>query len=243
MFGSMSTFEERTQERFPGAVAEIAFVKRTLEALRPHGFSKRNAIACVGVCRDELCRSMVWTAKSVWGEAFNFSSLGGLLTLGTAGFRAAHSHAPIVAGKERYVYITMPHIGISADGELGKCVRKGRHGSSAACGALTAIHEELSTDSLSLTLDHDNIEYSLIKQELLPYLHRDQLPDMGQLTKAMATLIRDELERYVELTVDTSKADYAVFTGIQIHCPVEGSIVWVDRAYACVDGSRHNLAM
>lgn len=108
----MPSFQESLAHHFPGAVTEAAMVARSLEVLATHGFTADNAIACVGVCRDELCRSLVWTVREAWGEAFNFSSLGGMLTLGTAGFTAAHYHAPIVDGRERYVYFVMPHIEI-----------------------------------------------------------------------------------------------------------------------------------
>ncbi len=205
-----------------------------------HGFNRDNTIACVGVCRDELCRSLVWTVRDDWGDAFNFSSLGGMLTLGTSGFSAAHFHAPVVDGRERYIYIVMPHIGISDEGELGVCFRAGRHGSSVACGALTAVREELKSGGLDLKLDHHNIEYSMLKQHLAPRL-TDEIPDMATLTHLMSELVSDELERMIELTVDTEIADYAVLTGVQIHRPVSGALIWPNRRYAVVRGQRHTL--
>ena len=51
------------------------------------------------------------------------------------------------------------------------------------------------------------------------------------------------LEHMVSLTVDTTQADYAVFTGVQIHRPVEGSLVWLDQKYVCVQGKRHQLEL
>ena len=239
---SMSSFQESVDAHFPGAVSEIDFLQSSFDALRVLGFSDDNSIACVGVCRDELCRSLVWAARDVWGQAFNFSSLGGMLTLGTAGFTAAHYHAPIVDGRERYVYIVMPHIGISAEGELGKCLRAGRHGSSSACGALTGVLGEILSGSLTLGLDPDNTEYSVLKQLLAPRLIGKVVTDIGTLTHLASELIHTELERMIELTVDTKVADYAVFTGVQIHMPVEGSLVWIKNKYACIRGERKELS-
>lgn len=219
---------------------EASFVRWSHQAIAVHGFNADNTIACVGVCRDELCRSLVWAIREDWGEAFNFSSLAGLLTLGTSGFTAAHHHAPIVNGRERYLYVVMPHIGISEDGVYGECAREGRRGSSAACGALTAVREELLAGSLDLNIDHQNIEYSMLKQQLAPRLP-EAVPDMASLTLTMSQLIADELESMIEATVDVEKADYAVLTGVQIHRPIKGDMIWVDRKYLCVEGKRHLL--
>lgn len=219
---------------------ERSFVRWSHEAIAKHGFKLENTIACVGVCRDELCRSLVWTVRDDWGEAFNFSSLGGMLTLGTAGFSAAHQHAPIENGRERYVYIVMPHIGISEEGEFGTCLRAGRHGSSSACGALTGVRNELLAGHLDLELDPHNVEYSMLKQHLAPRL-TDEVPDMATLTLLMSELISDELERMIDLTVDKEIADYAVLTGVQIHRPVSGTMIWPNRRYIQVGGKRHKL--
>ncbi|MCP4444287.1 MAG: hypothetical protein GY811_02940 [Myxococcales bacterium] len=228
-------------------MSETDFLEITYNAIAGHGFDADNTIACVGVCRDELCRSLVWAVRDVWGEAFNFSGLGGLLTLGIAGFRAAHYHAPIYNGRERYVYIIMPHIGISEDGDFGKCLREGRHGSSAACGALSAMLEEFRTGTLDLSVNNDNIEYSLLKQHLTPRLlgkglDTDSL-DIATLTLAMSNLITDDLERMIELTVDKEVADYGVLTGVQIHRPISGSMVWINKGYVCVEGERRELEL
>jgi hypothetical protein len=236
----MPSFQDSLESRFPNAMDETSFVRWSHQAIARHGFGTDNTIACVGVCRDELCRSLVWAVRDDWGEAFNFSSLGGLLTLGTSGFTAAHYHAPIVDGRERYLYIVMPHIGISKDGEFGKCLRAGRHGSTAACGALTAVRDEIKSGGLDLSVDHNNIEYSMLKQRLAPRLS-GEVPDMASLTLTMSELISDELERMIELTVDVEQADYAVLTGVQIHAPIKGSMIWVNKRYACVQGTRHQL--
>lgn len=243
----MKKFQQSINEHFPGALSEPAFVEATHKAVSEFGFDADNTIACVGVCRDELCRSLVWSVRDTWGEAFNFSSLGGMLTLGTAGFRAAHAHAPIVDGRERYIYVVMPHIGIDSEGVLGKCLREGRHGTSSACGALNAMLAELNSGAFSLSVDQNNIEYSILKQNLTPRLlgpdlHTQDI-DIKSVTMAMSNLITEELEHMIELTVDTEIADYAVFTGVQVHQPVEGSMIWSNRSYACVRGERRELTL
>ena len=237
----MSSFLESLETHFPGATTEEEFLSRSYDALENHGFTAENTIACVGVCRDELCRSLVWAVREVWGEAFNFSGLGGMLTLGTSGFTAAHFHAPIVGGRERYVYIVMPHIGISAEGEMGTCIRTGHHGSTAACGALTALLGEIRTGYARDDLDPNNLEYSVLRKYLAPRVNERGL-DLVKLTMAMTDLIYEELQNMIALTVDPEQADYAVLTGVQIHRPVEGSMVWHNRCYATVNGERVELS-
>jgi len=241
----MASFEQSLNARFPGACSEVEFLDRSYRAIANHGFNAENTIACVGVCRDEMCRTLVWSVRDVWGEAFNFSGLGAMLTLGKAGFIAAHNHAPIFGGRERYVYVVMPHIGISAEGDFGTCIREGHHGSTAACGALSSMLNELKSDTLDLSVDNDNIEYSILKQHLTPRLlgkglHTETL-DIATLTLAMSNLVTEDLERMIELTVDKDHADYAVLTGVQVHCPVTGSMVWTNANYVCVQGQIRQL--
>ncbi len=66
----------------PQARPQESFLRAVHSHLVPLGFEAANTIACVGVCRDEITRSFVDGVQRTWGEAFNFSSLGGLLFLG-----------------------------------------------------------------------------------------------------------------------------------------------------------------
>ncbi len=93
-------FDQALNVHFPRALPEGDFLQRSYDALQGHGFSDKNSIACVSVCRDEITRSLVDGIQKIWGEAFNFSSLGGMLFLGKTGFNAAHRHAPLYQGRE-----------------------------------------------------------------------------------------------------------------------------------------------
>ena len=159
-------FRQTLDAHFPKVFPEADFVESSYASLYLHGFSDKNTIACVGVCRDEITRSLLDKIQKVWGEAFNFSSLGGMLFLGKTGVLAAHNHAPIVGGRERYVYFAMPHIAIDQYGAIGVCYRSGRPGSSGACGALIAFRQEMLDGDLSLEFDLDDIEQSLLKHRL-----------------------------------------------------------------------------
>ncbi len=170
------SFEAALSTHFANALPAEEFVKDSYEALRSHGFEALNTIACVSVCRDELTYPLLENIRHIWGEAFNFSSLAGMLYLGKTGFTAAHHHAPNEDGHERYVYFALPHIGIDAAGQIGNCQRSGRKETSHACGALVSFQQELTSGSLRLDLDPDDLEQSFLKQRLFVGSHMGRFP-------------------------------------------------------------------
>lgn len=236
------TFDSTLEKEFPGALTGYEFVAHTHRLLCEQGFGSHNTIACVGTCRDELCVPLRRAMQDVWGEAFNFSSLAGMLLLGKAGFGAAHAHAPVDGDRERYLYLAMPHIGIGRDGTIGIARRIGREGDSLMCGALSVIAGELQNGPLDPTEDPDNPELSLLRRKLAAHLG-DERPAILELTRAMQKLIERDLQHMIELTVDTGMADYAVLTGIQIHGPHFSTYVHPGLAYACVGGECRDLKL
>ncbi len=233
-------FTQKLNKVFPGSYPEEEFIERTYKAVSPKGFTADNSIACVGVCRDEITQSLVESIKKIWGEAFNFSSLAGMLFLGKTGFSAAEHHAPNEDGKERYIYYALPHIAIDEEGEIGLCTRVHRKGKSGACGALQGFQKEMAGGKLRLGLDIDDIEQSLIKMKMLQEIQYGQVPDLLELTKIALKVIQEDLKRMITLTVDTSRSDYAVFTGIQIHGP-GANFVWPSLCYTIVKGNKMDI--
>ena len=235
------TFDTALNRYFPGAVPQADCVFQTHRALQQLGFSAPNSIACVSVCRDELTLPLVTRIIEVWGEAFNFSSLAGMLFLGKTGFSAAYHHAPRRDGRERYVHFALPHIAIGEDGEIGYTIRPGHGERSSACGALMAFRDELISGQVDIDLDPNDIEQSLLKHRLFPKIRYGDVPDLVYLTQLAQEAITEDLERMVSLLVDPDRSDYAVLTGIQIHGPEDRSYVWPGQLYAVVDGQCQSL--
>lgn len=233
-------FEKTLRQHFSGAVAESEFVEKTVSVLSGKGFTPDNTIACVGVCRDEITQPLIEKVKKTWGEAFNFSSLAGMLFLGKTGFSAAEHHAPDEEERERYVLFALPHIAIHTTGELGVCRRAGRKEVSSACGALVAFRKELEGGRVQHGLDLDDVEQSLIRMRLLQEIPYGQIPDLLELTKLTLEIIQRDIKRMIELTAPSEHSDYAVFTGIQIHCPGE-NYLWPDESYCVVNGEQQSL--
>uniref|UniRef100_A0A6U2HGA8 Limiting CO2-inducible protein B/C beta carbonyic anhydrase domain-containing protein n=1 Tax=Hemiselmis andersenii TaxID=464988 RepID=A0A6U2HGA8_HEMAN len=219
-------FAEMLEDLFPRAVPEQVFVKHMSSVLNNHGFKKDTSINLVSTCRDELCRSLTDLLDSEWNPHFSISSLAGFVFCGRTGFKAAMAHAPVVNGKERYVFWVAPHIALSADGQVGKCFRPHRRDASSACGALLGVLAELKSGKMSLRLDQTDIEQSLVKQELVGHLPYGHLPTLVELTYAAYDCILKEIKETAAVSIHPSNCEYAIVAGIQIHGPGGQNFFW-----------------
>lgn len=239
----MTSFTEILKQQFPNSLRDGDYVQRSAAVLAPLGFTRDNAIACAATCRDEICHPVRATINEVWGEAFNSSSLGGMLTLGRTGFGAFHAHAPTDYDKLRHVYYAMPHIGIGADGQLGSTSRRGMSQTSKACGALFAFADELEQEWFEPPLDMHDIEQSLLKKRLLDHLSNGDTPDAVDIVRLTESVIRADLLYEIQATVDSAQVDYAVFTGIQIHGPDRQDYVFPVSSAVWINGESQSLTL
>lgn len=71
--------------------------------------------------------------------------------------------------------------------------------------------------------------------------------NLADITKVAETRITNDLEKLIEATVDKNKADYAVFTGVQIHYWTDpdnyfkNEYIWPQKSYAIVNNNRIEL--
>lgn len=234
------SFESVLNQHYKGARPEPEFVAQTISTLGKHGFTGANTIACMSICRDELCTGLESEVRQQWGEAFNMSSLAGVPFCGVTAFGAAHAHSPVDKGRERYLYFDMVHIGIGENGEAGKCIRPGRDAPSSACGALCAILGELQDGPLSTAMDPDDIEQSHLRQRLAARLGEAK-PDLFELTEHARLDALAIFEHMIERTVNTKTADYALLSGVQVH-GTDKTLVWFGSGYTVVNGERTALS-
>ena len=236
------SFEDVVQHHFPGSLPEGHFVRRAAVALiQHHGFTPANTLACVGVCRDELCRSLFDQVEDMWGEAFDVSSLGGILTLGRTGFAAAQAHAPQIQGRCRYVFFLFSHIGISAEGDLGIAMRPGREEPSAACGALVALMKDRTTAQERGGVDWSDPEQSFLKLRVKRMRDLGDSHDLVELTKAVHRATVEDLRMLLAEAVDRHREDYAVVAGVQIHGPDGLNLAWPGASYLVVECTRSEI--
>lgn len=235
-------FQDVLNGLFETVYTEVEFVNRTYNALKAHGFTDETSIASVCICRDEISQSLRSVIKHIWGEAFNLSSLAGMFIAGKTGLKAAMHHAPVVDGKERYVFYALPHIAIDAGGRIGSCRREGREGESVACGALSAFQKELEGGRLNVAMDSEDVEQSLLKMRLIKEIPYGNVPGLIELTRIAERAIREDLENAIRSVIDMKKSDYAVVTGIQIHGPDE-NYVRPAGCYVVVNGQRKEIEL
>lgn len=223
-------FKEKLDQYFPGSIELSKYMKASYNELLAHGFNDENTFACVSTCRDEITMPLLEETDKTWGEVFNFSSLAGSLTLGKTGFAAASCHAPDNDGMERYVFIAMPHIAISEQGDVGVVYREGRAGASHACGALDAIVQELESGKLKVQLDVDDIEQSILKTKIFEKINYGDKPNLVEITKITHDIIREDLERLIQVS-EKAPFYYAVLTGVLIHGPKDSNYVFPQVSY------------
>ena len=101
--------------------------------------------------------------------------------------------------------------------------------------------QDRSRGEASLELNPDDVEQSLLRQRLYGKFGFGEIPDLVTLTKVTQHIIREDLERMIQLTVDNNKTDYAIFTGVQIHGLTHKDWIWIETSYVFVDGERNPL--
>lgn len=236
------SFEDVVQCHFPGSLPEKHFIRRAaVNLIQAHGFTPANTLACVGVCRDELCRSLFDEVEAMWGHAFDVSSLAGVLTLGKTGFAAAQAHAPLIQGRCRYVFFLFSHIGVSGAGDLGVAMRPGRERPSAACGALVSLLADQESGAVIDGVNWQDPEQSFLRSRLRRMRDLSDSPDLLELTKATHRATVEDLGSLMAVAVDPHQEDHAVVAGIQIHGPDGLKLTWPGASYVVVEGTRSEI--
>ena len=227
-------------DTFPGLMEEDQFVSRTTAHLHPLGFSSENTLACICLCRDRLTRPLEAKLQDVWSYAFSFSGLGGVIPVGKTGFVAAHSNAPDMYDKERFVFISMAHIGMDENGTPGNCRRTGQTGISKACGALIIYQGQLLAGDVDYRVHADDTEMGLMKRRLHKQMPRETVTDIMALTRMAHDVSVQDIEKLIKDELDPSRTDWAFFSGIQIHTP-GGNFVQPIHAYTVIQEEKKNI--
>lgn len=234
--------EEIVRKYFPGSFEEDAFVKRSaLTLLQDHGFTADNTLACVGVCRDELCRPLTDKIAKMWGDPFDLSGLAGMPWLGRTGYAAARMHAPVIRERVRYIFFVFTHIGVGPAGELGLCQRPGRPGLTPTCAALTMILDELRNGKEAIPFDTEDIERCLLRDRLLREPEVDETIDLIELTKIAHRASLSDLESLAGTVFNPETDDCAILSGVQIHGPAGAGYVWPGASSVVIRGRRSEI--
>jgi hypothetical protein len=174
---------------YSGAVLSEHWGAFTTKYISDRGFNPNSIIYAEGICSDDVDGPM-FTSVSNIGQfpssstnsllgPFMSGGLAGYPFVGTIGFGAWASHvasnSPLTGGT--LFMSSMPHIGISYDGKVGKMIRRGKSSntSDSTCGAVAgAIGQVLSLGSVPLfpsafPFDEGNFEFWKLVDILYPY--------------------------------------------------------------------------
>jgi len=132
---SNEKFDNVVQKNFPGAITNQDLVTRVVNQLSTKGFEVENTLLATSLCCDELARQLEDDFNKVYGNNFNLGGLAGFPFAGNTGFGAMAAHIPD-DGYSLCVY--GPHVGIAADGTVGKVERSGIELIDTCCGSAVA---------------------------------------------------------------------------------------------------------
>lgn len=229
-------FHVTLEQHYPGAVGAADFADWTQWALARVGFRPTNALALIGVCRDELMLGFEAEVTRVWGPAFDLASLGGMIFLGRTGISAALGHVPGEDGRHRFVAFCFPHIGIDEDGAVGRVRRRGMYAASSACGALAAFREQLTGGRLDLGLDPGDPEMSLLRLRMLSALRYGDVPDLVAMTEVARQVALSDVQALVSGIEDDAPVDVAYLSGVVVHTPDGRDLVGSVTSSVVIDG-------
>ena len=231
---------ETVQQYFPSPVNEENFVTSTAATLSSLGFNRENTLPIAAVCRDEICSPFVGVIEKHWGNCFTLGGLGGLPFGGRTGLGAASHHAPDIHDRERFVVYAMTHIGFGPDGEIGGCVRPGMKDLNSACGALKAYSGQLTQGNVETRIFTDDGEFGMLAHRLAKAGSMMAGTDLISVTNAALSVINEDIDKLATAVFDTGKADYAVFTGTQIHLP-DQNLVQPSAGWLVINGQRQDI--
>ena len=213
-------------------------------ALARVGFRPSNCLALVSVCRDELMSGVDEGIESVWGRAFQTGSLAGMVLAGRSGLSAALGHVPGEDGRHRFVAFCLPHIGVDADGVVGRVQRRGMYRASSACGALIGVRDALLAGAPHSGLDPDDVEFSLLRARIAESIagHADsRTPSLPELTEIARRSAVEDLRRFIELAQQAEPVDVAYISGIVVHMPDGSDRLARVEAEVVIDGAAMRL--
>ena len=191
------SFEEGMEKLFPRSFEAADWVETTASLLGGRGFTKENSLACISVCRDMLAVGLTHSVNETWGDAVDGSSIAGFLALGKTGLATLVQHAPPGYDRDRFVFIAMPHLSISAGGMLGSPE-----------GLLSRFRKELAAGDVAIEADPLDTEYTAAKQKLLAKLHFGRIPSLATLTKTAADIAAETLDALIESTIRSVNSSF-----------------------------------
>lgn len=224
---------------YPGALKNSDLAKKVKKTLEKHGFTSSNTQLATSLCCDEVNRELDDEFRSIYGFNFSMGGLAGFPFGGITSFGAMAHHIPL---EGHCLVIYGPHVGVDADGAVGKVNRRGRPGpSGACCGSATAAAGYVKgvvageTKEAEPPTDPVDAQQYFVGAKLLPYGERIKAAEDASVEVPLALFdSQDEMMKSIVAAgcnEVAGKGLIALLGGIQINTPGENSDFFLVKTF------------
>lgn len=215
----------KVMSSFSSAITNADLVSRVSSALDKYGYGDTTLLA-TSLCCDEVNRELDRDFGKFYGEHFSMGGLAGFAFGGVTSFGAMAHHIP-TGGDCLIVY--GPHVGVDADGNVGKINRRGRESSGACCGSGVAAAGYVDSvrkgkrDPAAPATNALDAQQTFVGNMLLPHGHRLEAAEdtMAELPLAMFDAQNELMQQIVAAACGEVGGDgkIALLGGVQINTP------------------------
>ena len=206
------------------------YLDHVSSTLKQHGFHNDTCVNILCMCQDAICSRFKEKLKQVSPATSDVSSFAGQCFCGRTGLKIAMSSALQVNGKKKVVFWVAPHCNLVNSTEKLVPPQPSRRAPIATCSALNLIHGDLVQKRFRATLDPQDLELSLVRQRLAPWLNWSSVPSLAELTRLAYEAALADLRCLAAATLQPDRCDYAIVAGVLLHGPGDDDFFWPGKA-------------
>lgn len=217
------------QKFYPEARALEQTVRETTETANNDLAIPSGKLVCAySFCSDEL--NFIQFPANDMNGSFNLGGLGGYPFGGITGMSAFAAHIPVDGAA---VLFYGPHMGITADGMIGKINRNGQKTSTNCCGSISAaIHKLLHKEIKKGEVGDEDYQQQIIEQILLNEKERIRQSEQ-QIVEAAEVIYETISDKIDELVAKTTFPCKHIIKagGIYINSDKNGKAFWAPKIF------------
>jgi hypothetical protein len=203
---------------FPKAMPATPVFERSRLFINRLGMVPGNTLFGSSLCPDEINNKKEGTLDQMtkyWGEQFPLGGLGGVPLVGKTGWGAFSHHTP---DNGNIFVIYGPHVGVSAEGQVGKILRPGQDQVSSACGAFVGAYAQTAKWGGVEEMDGLDMQQQFIRNNLGPV--RSEIAEAKNPMAELAYKAFNIVDKQMLSIVDLECCDKLVLLGgIQVNTP------------------------
>jgi len=230
--------DKAVEKAFPGALKNYALTGKVEQALSNHSYGS-NTLVAFSLCCDEVNRVLEEDFESLYGPHFSMGGLAGFPWGGATSFGAMAHHIP-EGGSCLIVY--GPHVGVDADGTVGKVNRRGRPNASGICCGSAAdaagfVKKVVMKQENEPSIPDDPLDaqQTFVRKSLIPHGERLEKAKNPLVELPLALFdCQDELMQKIVKRMSGEVADpgkIALLGGVQINTPAGTSDYFLPKTF------------